>query len=179
MRIADRFGGERPVFSFEFFPPKTDKGFASLYRTIRDLKLLDPDFVSVTWGAGGTTRRMTVEIVIQVQREIGLTAMAHLSCIGSGAEELAGTLDALQRGGIENVLALGGDRPDDYEPPPGAFTYANELTAFVRSRWDFCIGGACYPETHPAAPGPETFASPRATRSSTGRYPMTSCARHA
>jgi methylenetetrahydrofolate reductase (NADPH) len=155
MRIADRLRRGEPVFSFEFFPPKTDRGFASLYRTIQDLKMLNPDFVSVTWGAGGSTRRKTVEIVVQIQQEIGIAAMAHLSCIGSGPLELAETLDRLQEGGVENVLALGGDRPPDYEPPTGAFSYANELVGFIRSRWSFCVGGACYPETHPAAPSPE------------------------
>jgi methylenetetrahydrofolate reductase (NADPH) len=155
MRIADRYGRGRPVFSFEFFPPKTDQGFTALYHTVEDLKLLNPDFVSVTWGAGGSTRRKTVEIVIKIQQEIGLTTMAHLSCIGSSPDQLGETLDRLARGGIENVLALGGDRPADYDPPPGAFDHANELAGFIRSRWSFCVGGACYPETHPAAPSPE------------------------
>jgi methylenetetrahydrofolate reductase (NADPH) len=155
MRICERFGRGRPVFSFEFFPPKTDEGFGGLLRAIRELKLLNPDFVSVTWGAGGSTRRKTVELTLQIQREIGLTAMAHLSCIGSTPEQLAETLDHLAAGGIENVLALGGDRPPDYAPPAGAFLYANELVAFLRSRWQLCIGAACYPETHPAAPSPE------------------------
>ena len=155
MRIDALFSRGRPVFSFEFFPPKTEKGFASLYRTIEELKRLDPDFVSVTWGAGGSTRRKTVEIVIQVQQDIGIRAMAHLSCIGSTPDQLAETLDRLQRGGIGNVLALGGDRPPDYVPPDGGFTYANELAAFIRARSDLCIGGACYPETHQAAPSSE------------------------
>jgi|SRR5262247_292216 len=155
MRIAERFGAGRPVFSFEFFPPKTPQGFEQLFQTIRDLKPLDPDFVSVTWGAGGSTRSKTVELVIQIQQEVGLTAMAHLSCIGSAPDELAATLDRLGAGGIQNVLALGGDRPRDYVPPPGAFTFANELVAFIRGRWGFCLGGACYPETHPRAESPE------------------------
>jgi methylenetetrahydrofolate reductase (NADPH) len=155
MRILERFGTGRPVFSFEFFPPRTPPGFEQLSQAIRDLKPLDPDFVSVTWGAGGSTRRKTVELVIEIQREIGLTAMAHLSCIGSSPDELAATLDRLAAAGIENVLALGGDRPRDYAPPPGAFTHANELVAFIRSRWGFCLGGACYPETHPQAESPE------------------------
>jgi methylenetetrahydrofolate reductase (NADPH) len=155
MRIARRFTTGSPVFSFEFFPPKTEAGFDALFETIRDLKPLDPDFVSVTWGAGGSTRRKTVELVIQIQRDVGLSAMAHLSCIGSSPDQLAATLDQLSAGGIENVLALGGDRPRDYTPPPGAFDYANELVAFIRSRWDFCVGGACYPETHPLARSPE------------------------
>jgi methylenetetrahydrofolate reductase (NADPH) len=155
MRIAERFATGRPVYSFEFFPPRTEAGFDALFQTIRDLKPLDPDFVSVTWGAGGSTRRKTVELVIEIQRDVGLTAMAHLSCIGSTPEQLAATLDTLASGGIENVLALGGDRPRDYAPPPGAFTFANELAAFLRGRWRFCLGAACYPETHPLAESPE------------------------
>ena len=156
MRIADRYGKGRPVFSFEFFPPKTDAGFRALYEAIQELKLLNPDFVSVTWGAGGSTRRKTVEIVLQIQQEIGVTAMAHLSCIGSTPDQLAETLARLDEGGIENVLALGGDRPADYVPPEGAFTYANELTRFIKSRTNLCIGGACYPETHPLSESPES-----------------------
>jgi len=156
MRIAELYRGGRPIFSFEFFPPKTDAGYDSLYRTVLDLKRLDPDFISVTWGAGGSTRRKTVEIVTRIQRDIGITAMAHLSCIGSTPDQLRATLDELQRGGIENILALGGDRPPDYAPPVGAFIYANELAAFIReARPEFCIGGACYPETHPLAASPE------------------------
>ena len=155
MRIAERFAEGRPVFSFEFFPPKSEAGFDALFATIRDLKPLEPDFVSVTWGAGGSTRRKTVELVIEIERDVGLAAMAHLSCIGSTPAELAATLDTLAAGGIENVLALGGDRPSGYAPPPGAFVHASELAAFVRSRWSFCLGGACYPETHPLAESPE------------------------
>ncbi|MDJ0849268.1 MAG: methylenetetrahydrofolate reductase [NAD(P)H] [Myxococcota bacterium] len=155
MRVVERYGRGRPVFSFEFFPPKTDQGFRSLFRTIQDLKQLNPDFVSVTWGAGGSTRRKTVELVLEIQREIGLTAMAHLSCIGSTPDELAETLGRLSEGGIENVLALGGDRPEGYETPPGGFTYASELVSFIRERWSFCVGGACYPETHVDAASPE------------------------
>ena len=155
MRISELYGRGRPVYSFEFFPPRTDEGFAALYQTVAELKRLDPDFVSVTWGAGGSTRRKTVEIVIRIQQDIGVTTMAHLSCIGSTPEQLGETLDRLATDGIENVLALGGDRPPNYRPPPGAFTYANELAGFIRSRWDFCLGGACYPETHPTAPSPE------------------------
>ena len=155
MRIAERFATGRPVFSFEFFPPKTEAGFGALSATIRDLKPLDPDFVSVTWGAGGSTRRKTVELVIEIEHDAGLTAMAHLSCIGSTPDQLAATLDTLAAGGVENVLALGGDRPPGYAPPPGAFRHANELAAFVRGGWSFCLGGACYPETHPQAESPE------------------------
>jgi methylenetetrahydrofolate reductase (NADPH) len=156
MRIADLYDRGRPIFSFEFFPPKTNAGYETLYRSVLDLKSLNPDFVSVTWGAGGSTRRKTVEIVTRIQRDIGVTAVAHLSCIGSTPDQLRETLGRLREAGIENVLALGGDRPEGYEPPPGAFTYANELTDFIRStELGFCLGGACYPETHPAAPSPK------------------------
>jgi methylenetetrahydrofolate reductase (NADPH) len=156
MRIADLYGRGRPVFSFEFFPPKTDAGYDALYRTVLDLKRLNPDFVSVTWGAGGSTRRKTVEIVTRIQRDIGVLAMAHMSCISSTPEQIRETLERLHEAGIENVLALGGDRPQGYQPPPGAFTYANELAAFIGTTgFDVCVGGACYPETHPLAPSPE------------------------
>ncbi|MGH7290244.1 MAG: methylenetetrahydrofolate reductase [NAD(P)H] [Myxococcota bacterium] len=154
MRIADRFGEGTPVISFEFFPPKTDTGFESLFRTIAELKELTPSFVSVTWGAGGSTRRKTVGLVARIQDEIGLTAMAHLSCVGSSRAELSATLDQLEAAGIENVLALGGDQPADYRPPPGALRYANELAGLIRGRGGFCVGGACYPETHPTALSP-------------------------
>jgi methylenetetrahydrofolate reductase (NADPH) len=157
-RICDAFGRGRPVLSFEFFPPKTEAGFADLYDTIADLKRLGPSFVSVTWGAGGSTRRKTVELVIQIQNELGITAMAHLSCVGSDRAQLGQTLDQLGAGGICNVLPLGGDRPDGYVPPPDGFSYANELVAFIRARpggESLSLAGACYPETHPRAPSPE------------------------
>src|SRR5262245_18536882 len=154
MRIRDGFERGRPVISFEFFPPKTETGFDPLFRAIAELKELSPSFVSVTWGAGGSTRRKTVELTARIQVEIGITAMSHLSCVGSSADELAATLAQLRGLGIENVLALGGDPPPDYVPPPGGFAYANELVALIRGRFDFCVGAACYPETHPRAPSP-------------------------
>jgi methylenetetrahydrofolate reductase (NADPH) len=159
MRIAEGFGRGRPVVSFEFFPPRTEAGFRALYHTIGELKRLDPGFVSVTWGAGGSTRRQTVELVARIQQEIGITAMAHLTCVGSTPQELGEILDRLEAAGIENLLALGGDPPrdlPDYRPTPGGFTYACELAAFARTRWNFCVGGACYPETHPRAASAET-----------------------
>ena len=158
MRIVECFRPGRPAVSFEFFPPRTETGFATLYRTIAELKRLDPAFVSVTWGAGGSTRRQTEELVTRIQGEIGLTAMAHLTCVGSSREELAAILDRFAGAGIDNILALGGDPPRDapeYVPPPDGFTYANELVAFIRSRWGFCVGAACYPETHPRAASAE------------------------
>ena len=158
MRIAELYARSRPVLSFEFFPPKTDAGYQGLYRTIADLKRLGPSFVSVTWGAGGSTRRKTAELVVQIQRELGITAMAHMTCVGSPADQLAETLERLAREGLENVLALRGDPPKDepgFAPVQEGFSFASELVEFIRSRFGFCIGGACYPETHPEAPSAE------------------------
>jgi methylenetetrahydrofolate reductase (NADPH) len=158
MRIADLFGRGRPLFSFEFFPPKTEAGYRSLYRTIAELKRLDPSFVSVTCGAAGSTRTRTAELVVKIQNEIGITAMAHMTCTGQTRDELGESLDFLSSHGIENVLALRGDPPRDqpeWRPVPGGFRHANELAAFIRAGWGFSIGGACYPETHHQAPSPQ------------------------
>lgn len=155
MRIAELYAQRAPVFSFEFFPPKTDAGYAALLRTIADLKRFDPGFVSVTCGAAGSTRTKTADLVIRIHRELGLTAMAHMTCTGQTREELAQTLARLEEAGIENVLALRGDPPGDqpdWRPVPGGFRHANELAAFIRSRFGFTIGGACYPEKHHEAP---------------------------
>lgn len=158
MRIADLYARSEPVFSFEFFPPKTDAGYWSLYRTISELKQLDPGFVSVTCGAAGSTRQKTAELVARIQTDIGLTAMAHMVCTGTTREELEVTLHSMRGDGIENVLALRGDAPrdqPDWRPVAGGFSHADELVAFLHERFDFCIGGACYPEKHPEAPSPE------------------------
>jgi len=158
MRISQLYAARRPVFSFEFFPPKTDAGYRALFRTIEELKRLDPGFVSVTCGAAGSTRTKTAELVIRIQRELGLTAMAHMTCTGQTQQELAETLAQLEAAGVENVLALRGDPPrdaPDWRPVPGGFRHANELGAFVRARFGFTIGGACYPEKHHQAPSLE------------------------
>lgn len=159
MRISDLYErSQQPVISFEFFPPKTDAGYRSLYRTIAELKRLDPGFVSVTWGAGGSTRAKTVDLVVQIQRELGIPAMAHMTCVGSPRAELAATLERLVQEGLHNVLALRGDPPKDathFEPVADGFAHASELIAFIRSRFELCIGAACYPEKHPDAPSAE------------------------
>ena len=143
------------MFSFEFFPPKTPAGWRTLYRTIADLAELRPAFVSVTSHARGENRSQTVELTTRIQSELGITAMAHMTCAGQTQTELAETLAQLARAGITNVMALRGDAPKDqpeWRPVPGGFRYANELAAFVKTQGTFCIGGACYPETHPDAP---------------------------
>ena len=158
MRIPELYASGPPVFSFEFFPPKTDAGYRSLFRTIAELSPLEPGFVSVTCGAAGSTRRKTAELVNRIQQEIGLTAMAHVTCTGHSAEELASSLGEMERAGIENVLALRGDLPKDqpnWQPAAGGFRHANELAAFIRSRFGFSLGGACYPEKHHEAPSLE------------------------
>lgn len=154
MKISELFGRGRPVFSFEFFPPKTDEAASSMLATVKDLAdVLAPDFVSVTYGAGGSTRGRTVELVSRMQSELGLTTMAHLTCVGHTRDELGTILDRLASRGIKNVLALRGDAPGGkFEPTPGGFAHASDLAAYLRERYRFCIGGACYPEKHPESP---------------------------
>lgn len=159
MRICDRLHSGQPTFSFEFFPPKDDIGFWDLYKTIESLKPLGPSYVSVTYGAGGSTRRKTVDLVARIKRDLGIEPMAHLTCVGAAAQEIGGVLDELHLRGIENVLALRGDPPAGtpaFELTPGGFRYANELVQFIRDHHDhFCVGAACYPEGHPEAPSKE------------------------
>jgi methylenetetrahydrofolate reductase (NADPH) len=145
--------GARRVFSFEFFPPKTEVGTASLERTIRELSDLAPAFVSVTYGAGGSTRQKTVELVRWIEREAHLTAMAHLTCVGSTAAEIGEVLDGLAEAGVQNIMALRGDPPagqDRFVRTEGGFGFANDLVAFIRARLGerVCVGGAGYPEGH-------------------------------
>jgi methylenetetrahydrofolate reductase (NADPH) len=159
MRIADRFKQPGPVFSFEFFPPRTPEAVARLYATAAELKALRPSFVSVTYGAGGTTRELTVDLVTRIKHEIGLETMAHLTCVGHTKEELAHVLDRLAAAGIENVLALRGDPPKGqthFVKTEGGFGYGQELGRFIKASYDFCIGGAAYPEGHIEAPDRET-----------------------
>jgi methylenetetrahydrofolate reductase (NADPH) len=158
MKIADLLRGERPVFSFEFFPPKNDEGLTQLFATLAELVPYAPDYVSVTYGAGGSTRNLTVDLVARIQREIGLVAMAHLTCVGATAEQTGEVIEQMARAGIENVLALRGDPPRGSGPfsrTPGGFAYASELVALIRERGELCVAGACYPEVHPEASSAE------------------------
>ncbi len=158
MRIIDILREGKRTVSFEFFPPKSEEGFEELFRTIETLKPLAPTYVSVTYGAGGSTRRLTVDLVKRIKAEIGIEPMAHLTCVGSTREEIAEILDTLGRDGAENVLPLRGDPPKgqaSFEATPGGFGYANELVRFVRDSYPFCLAGACYPEKHPEAPDPQ------------------------
>ncbi len=157
MRIREKLDQKKPALSFEFFPPKDEIGFWDLYKTVEKLEPLDPTYVSVTYGAGGATRRKTIELVGRIKNDIGIEAMAHLTCVGSTRDELSLIIDELKKQGIENVLALRGDPPDgtaEFTPTDGGFRYANELVAFVRERSKLCIGAACYPEGHVEAANP-------------------------
>jgi methylenetetrahydrofolate reductase (NADPH) len=159
MKIIDTLQSGRRTVSFEFFPPKSDEGFEELFRTIEALRPLKPDYVSVTYGAGGSTRRKTVDLVTRIKNEIGIEAMAHLTCVGSTREQIAEILETLNQGGIQNVLPLRGDPPKgdpEFKPTPGGFSYANELVEYIRGGGHaFCLAGACYPEKHPDAPSAE------------------------
>jgi methylenetetrahydrofolate reductase (NADPH) len=138
--------------SFEFFPPKTDAGFSSLFQTIDELKSIQPSYVSVTYGAGGSTREKTVQLVERIQRELGIRSMAHLTCVGHTATEIGSILDDLWKAGIRNVLALRGDPPagqSQFVSTEGGFSNADGLVKFVADRHPFCIGVAGYPEGHP------------------------------
>jgi methylenetetrahydrofolate reductase (NADPH) len=152
MRIGDLFGRREPVFSFEFFPPKTEAGEQALIRTIARLRDLQPSFISVTYGAGGSTREKTIDIVTRVKREHGIEAMAHLTCVGHDRDEIAAILDRLTDCGIDNVLPLRGDPPQGettFVRPANGFGYACELVGFIRERgYRFCLAGAGYPEGH-------------------------------
>ena len=155
MRIADLLDRQRPVFSFEFFPPKTDEGQQTLRSTLEVLKDDEPDYVSVTYGAGGTTRHRTVDITKSIKHDLGIEAMAHLSCVGERREGLVEILEEIQGAGIENVLALRGDPPrgeTQWQPHPGGLSYSVELIRLIKERFEFCVGAACFPEIHLDAP---------------------------
>jgi methylenetetrahydrofolate reductase (NADPH) len=153
MRISDALATQRPFFSFEFFPPKDDAGSRALFEAIETLRPLRPAFVSITYGAGGSTRARTVSLAKRIAEEIGLTVVAHVTCVGASRAELRALFDDLARAGIENVLALRGDPPPGrpFEAPSGGFAHASDLIAMLRRNYDFCVGAACYPEKHPEA----------------------------
>jgi methylenetetrahydrofolate reductase (NADH) len=151
-RIADLLAAG-PTFSFEFFPPRTEGGWLTLGRTIAELETLHPSFVSVTYGAGGSTRAKTHEVVAWVRRETHITPMAHLTCVGHVHAEIAEILAGYRGASIENILALGGDPPKDpADARPSDYRHAIELVEQVRAAGDFSIGVAAHPEGHPRSP---------------------------
>ena len=171
MRIDEIIAARRPTLSVEFFPPKTEEATEQLYETARELSKLELDFVSVTYGAGGSTRDGTVEITTALKDDLGYETMAHLSCVGETTEGLAATLDRIEAAGIENVFALRGDPPrgeGEFVQPEGGLGSAAELAAFISAGWDFAVGGACFPEVHPEAPDLETDLSYLKTKVDSG-----------
>ncbi|MFZ0122060.1 MAG: methylenetetrahydrofolate reductase [NAD(P)H] [Pseudonocardiaceae bacterium] len=158
--IIDRLGGDRPVFSVEFFPPRDDAGESQLWQTVRDFEPLDPAFVSVTYGAGGSSRDRTVRITGRIAQQTPLVAMAHLTAVNHSVDELRKVIDSYAEAGIRNVLALRGDPPGDplgdWVAHPEGVQYAEDLVRLVRSLGDFCIGVAAFPERHPRSLGAES-----------------------
>jgi methylenetetrahydrofolate reductase (NADPH) len=146
---------EEPIFSFEFFPPKSDEGERNLRAALEALQPLEPAFASVTYGAGGSTRDRTLEIVTWLKRELGIEAMAHLTCVGASLGEVRATLDRIVGAGIDNVLALRGDPPKgqtEWTAHPEGLSYSTELAALIAAEYpSLSTGAACFPEVHPEA----------------------------
>jgi methylenetetrahydrofolate reductase (NADPH) len=158
MRIRELLSTGRPSFSFEFFPPKDAEGFARLREALASLRELRPTYVSVTYGAAGEARRWTIELVTSLRAVYGLEAMAHVTCVDASRAEILSVLEHLHQSGVENVLALRGDPPGGagpFVPHADGFQHGSELAAFAKRYFDFCLGGACYPEKHVEAPSPE------------------------
>jgi methylenetetrahydrofolate reductase (NADPH) len=159
VRIADMYAAGGPVYSFEFFPPHGAPGVRALLRTLSELRELEPSFVSVTYPLDRARRHLTLDLVARIERELGLEAMAHLTCANASRDEIRAALERLHADGIENVLALRGDppAPDAISVPREQwFPHAADLAAYVRRHFPFCVGGAAHPETHPEAPDAAT-----------------------
>jgi methylenetetrahydrofolate reductase (NADPH) len=159
MKIIDRIRDQAPSLSFEFFPPKDEIGFWDLYKTIISLAPLEPTYVSVTYGAGGSTRKKTVDLVSRIKSDTKIEPVAHLTCVGASRREMAPIVDALWAADVRNILALRGDPPagtTNFVPPRDGFAHAVDLIHYLKDRYDVCIAGACHPEMHPEAKDPDT-----------------------
>ena len=153
MKIIERLNENKVHISFEVFPPKTDAGYESVKRAVDEIAVLKPSFISVTYGAGGGTSKNTVKIASHIKNELGVPSIAHLTCMSSTKEEVRNVIEQMKASGIENILALRGDRPKDLDTPlPNDYHYASELIRDIKSQGDFCIGAACYPEGHVESP---------------------------
>jgi len=149
MKLNDLFSQKRSSLSFEVFPPKTEDGYEGVSEAVKAIASLSPDYMSVTYGAGGTNAGMATSIATEIQRDFGVTSLAHFSCISSTKESVREHLETLKAHGIENILALRGDLPEGFDASHLEYRYAADLIAEIKSRGDFCVGGACYPEGHP------------------------------
>jgi len=153
MLIRDNLLEKKPLISFEIFPPKKDYPIDTIYKTIDELYNLYPDFISVTYGAGGSTKDNTVEIASYIKEKYNLSALAHLTCVTSSKQEIEEILESLKARGVNNIMALRGDYPPQYkiEDYPQAYKSAVDLIKHIKQTGDFCVGAACYPEGHPDA----------------------------
>jgi len=156
MQVKDILARRQPSFSFEFFPPKTDEGWGKLFESIAELVPLKPAYVSVTYGAGGSTREHTHNLVVRIQKETDLTVVSHLTCVGHTKDEMRAILERYRQNEVENILALRGDPPKgqaDFAQPTDGFRYAADLVAFIKKDFPaICVGVAGFPEGHPATP---------------------------
>jgi len=170
--IRDRLARGERSFSFEFFPPKTDEGERQLWQAIRELEPLHPTFVSVTYGAGGSTRDRTVRVTERIATETTLMPLAHLTCVGSSRAELRRVIGQYADAGVRNVLALRGDPPggvdEEWRPHPDGLSHADDLVRMLRQLGDFCVGVAAFPESHPESPDRETDAKYLAQKCAAG-----------
>lgn len=151
MAFAEKLINGIPTLSFELFPPKNPAGWGTLYGTLGEISKLSPDYISVTYGAGGSTRSKTVDLVARIQNELGIESMAHLTCVGHSKDELREVLQTLEKAGIRNVLALRGDPPKgdpSFQAHPDGFAHASDLIRFVKGNFGLRIGCAYYPEKH-------------------------------
>lgn len=151
MSFLEKLQAGTPTLSFEFYPPKDTDGWGTLYAALGNISKRAPDYVTVTYGAGGSTRQKTVELVSRIQDELGIEAMAHLTCVGHSKAEIASILHSLDKAGVRAVMALRGDPPQGqarFEQHPDGFAHASDLIAFIRAEWDFCLGCSFYPEKH-------------------------------
>ena len=149
MKIIDIIKSPKPTLSFEVFPPKTSQNFESVRMAVEEIASLKPDFMSVTYGAGGGTSDFTADIAANIQDNYGVPTLAHMTCVSSPREQVRRVTDTLKEKGITNVLALRGDIPEGFYLASADYHYASELIREIRESGDFCIGGACYPESHP------------------------------
>ncbi|MCQ2353573.1 MAG: methylenetetrahydrofolate reductase [NAD(P)H] [Clostridia bacterium] len=149
MKISEIIAGGKQTLSYEVFPPKTTDKFDSVKSATEKIAAMQPDYMSVTFGAGGSGSRFTLPIAANIEKNYGVPVIHHLTCVGSAFDQIKNMLDVMRENGISNVLALRGDVPDGADPSEWAFQHASDLVEYIRSRGDFCIGGACYPEGHP------------------------------
>jgi methylenetetrahydrofolate reductase (NADPH) len=154
MTFIEKFYHGLPTLSFEFFPPKNPDGWGTLYQTLGIISRRSPDYVTVTYGAGGSTRRKTIDLVGRIQDELGIVAVAHLTCVGHSQQEIEEILMGLQQAGVRTIMALRGDPPHGtkaFVPHQEGFRYASDLIGFIKANFDFHIGCSFYPEKHPEA----------------------------